>query len=131
MKQQTHDSGFTLLEVLIAVAIIAFGFMGVYSLHLETISVSNRIQFYIKAPMLAKKKIADMESQSDEFSEESGDFGEDFAGYAWKVSEEEVELESLGTTAEKLKKFNLEIILNEGENSYSVTVYRYVVKTES
>lgn len=130
MKRKKGQAGFTLLEVIIAVTIISIGFMAVFSLHLETISVSTRVQFYTIAPRLAQKKLAELDLSGEGIAEESGDFGEAFPGYAWKASEEELTSETLGETMERFKKINLEVNLNEGENYYTVTAYRYTVPEE-
>ncbi len=45
-----------------------------------------------------------------------------------KVSD--VTNEILGTTSEKMKKIELQIILNEGENTYDITAYRYAEPTD-
>jgi hypothetical protein len=38
--------------------------------------------------------------------------------------------EKLGPMAEKIKKIELQISLNEGENTYDITAYRYVEPSE-
>lgn len=131
MDAKQTTAGFTLLEVVIAIAVIATGFMGVYSLHLETLEASNDVRFYIKAPLLARQKIAELDAGVATFEDSSGDFGEDHVGYSWKIAGEEIESDLLGTSAEKFKKMNIEVILNEGVNTHSVVMYRYVHDAES
>lgn len=126
MKNTTSsENGFTLLEVVIAVAIVTTGFFAVYSLHVQTLSAASDVRFYIKAPLLAQAKLAEIESNLSDRFEESGDFGEDFEGYTWKAAVHEVTHELLETVAERIKKIELQILLNEDENSYVVTAYRY------
>lgn len=124
---KTRRSGFTLLEVMAAISIIAIVLTAVYRLHAQTISMNNTARFYTTAPLLAQTRIAVIET-SDENSEgsDSGDFGEDFPGYTWAVTIEQVEDESeiLGTTAEDLKKIDLTVSYNDGEFSYNFRTYR-------
>lgn len=121
------ESGFTLLEVVICVVIIATGFIAVYSLHLQTLRSSHDIRFYTKAPMLAQQKISEISSNLNDASDSEGDFGEDFEGFAYKATISDIEEnEILGETAEKLKKIDLQITLNDGENAYYLTVYRFM-----
>ncbi|MBU1170459.1 MAG: prepilin-type N-terminal cleavage/methylation domain-containing protein [Proteobacteria bacterium] len=125
-----RESGFTLLEVVIAMAIIATGFIAVYSLHIQTLAVSNSVRFYTKAPLLAQKKMSELESNLSQLSDSSGDFGDDYTGYAYKVTVSDIENEILGESAVKMKKIELQIGLNEGENSYDVTAYRFAGSDE-
>lgn len=123
---KTHPiAGFTLLEVMVCVVIIATGFMAIYSLHNQTLRSGMSIQFFSKAPLLAQKKIAELETGLNDLSDSEGDFGDDFPGYTYKVTVSDIENETLGETSKNLKKFDLQIILNEGENSYDMTVYRF------
>lgn len=125
------EGGFTLLEVVICVVIIATGFIAVYSLHLQTLRSSHDIQFYTKAPLLAQQKISEISSDLKDASDSEGDFGEDFEGFAYKVTISAIEEnETLGETAEKLKKIDIQITLNEGENAYYLTVYRFMQPNE-
>ncbi len=122
--------GFTLLEVVIAVAIIATGFFAVYSLHVQTMAAAEDVRFYIKAPLLAQARLAEAESNMKDLADGSGDFGEDYEGYTWKMTVGEATGEKLGPMAEKIKKIELQISLNEGENTYDITAYRYVEPSE-
>lgn len=125
-QTKTHPrAGFTLLEVMICVVIVATGFIAIYSLHIQTMKASNDMRFYTKAPMLAQKKMAELDSNLNDLSDSEGDFGEDYQGFAYKISVSDVDSETLGETSKNLKKIELQVILNEGENSYDITVYRF------
>lgn len=128
--QKNASSGFTLLEVVIAVAIIVTGFFAVYSLNLRSMSASEVVRFYIKAPQLAQMKIADLDGNLKDSRGGTGDFGEEYPGYTWKIDESDVKSDLLGQAAANVKKFDIQIILNGGEDSYDVTVYRYIVSTK-
>lgn len=121
-------AGFTLIEVIVAVAIIATGFFAVYNLHLQTIRASNTLRFHLKAPELAKMKISEIDSDMENLTESTGDFGELNSGYSWKVIPEEITAETAEGIADKLLKYNLEIF-NES-SSYTLTVYRFFNKSE-
>ena len=123
------NQGFTLIEVLVAVAIISIGFFGVYTLHIQTIAASNTVRFHLKAPMLAQMKISEFDSTLGELSDSSGTFDENYAGFSWKVIPGEIESESLGSVSEKLVNYELEVF-NES-SSYSVTVYRFPIPSDN
>lgn len=120
--------GFTLLEVLIAVAIVAIGFFAVYNLHLESIRGNSDLKFHLKAPELARMKISEIDSNLSDLAEKTGDFGESASGYSWKVTPVEIDKDAAGEAAELLVKYIIEI-MNES-SSYSLVVYRYSEKSE-
>jgi len=84
-------NGFTLLEVMIAMAIMAIVLVSVYRLHSQTLSMTTANRFYTQAPLLAQSKMAQLEAiPSSVVSGDSGDFGDKFPGYGWRVSMEDV-----------------------------------------
>ncbi|CAB1068122.1 hypothetical protein D1AOALGA4SA_240 [Olavius algarvensis Delta 1 endosymbiont] len=120
---QHPASGFTLLEVLIAMAIMAVVLVSVYRLHSQTLTMTTTNRFYTQAPLLAQSKMAQLEAaSSDLVSGDSGDFGDNFPGYAWSVSTEDVSSEALGEAADDLKRIDVTVSLNEFE--YTVRLYR-------
>ena len=124
-SNQQPDSGFTLLEVLIALAIMAIVLVSVYRLHSQTLSMATANRFYTQAPLLAQSKMAQLEaSPAGSFSGESGDFGEKFPGYSWSVATEDVSSEILGEIASDLKRIDVTVTLNENEYVYSIRSYR-------
>jgi|GEM_PF-377397 len=118
-------SGFTLLEVLIALAIMAIVLVSVYRLHSQTLTMTTANRFYTQAPLLAQSKMAQLEASSaGSFSGESGDFGDKFPGYSWSVATEDVSSEALGEIATDLKRIDVTVALNENEYVYSIRSYR-------
>ena len=124
---QQPAPGFTLLEVLIAMAIMAIVLAGVYRMQFQTLSMTAASRFYTEAPLLAQDKLSQLEANPSELiAGDSGDFGEQFPGYSWKVSTQEVSSEILGETARDLKRIDLTVSLNGNEYEYSVRTYLFV-----
>ena len=122
---QHPAAGFTLLEVMIAMAIMAIVLVSVYRLHSQTLSMTTANRFYTQAPLLAQSKMAQLEAMSsDLISGDSGDFGDKFPGYGWSVSTDEVSSEALGEAAEDLKRIDVTVTLNENEYEYTIRLYR-------
>ena len=120
--------GFTLLEVMFAVSIIAIVLTAVYRMHSQTIFMKNDIRFYTIAPLLAQSKLAEIEMETfKEKTNDAGDCGDDFPNFSWSLSVDDVASEALGDTAEDLKKVDLIISFNRGEKTYSLRTYRFVV----
>ncbi len=120
-------AGFTLLEIMVSISIIAIVLVAVYRMHTQTISMNTSVKFYSTAPLLAHGKIAEFGiNPLNELTDDSGNFGEEFAGYRWNVSIDDVESEFLGVTGEDLKKIDVTISFNNEELTYKLRKYRFV-----
>jgi len=118
--------GFTLLEIMVALSIIAIVLVSVYRLHAQTVSMNNEVRFYVTAPMLAQIKMAEIESKSlEDIEDDSGDFGDEFPDYRWNIVIDDVESTALGNMAKGLKKIDLLISSNNDEFTYDLRAYKY------
>jgi len=119
--------GFTLLEIMAALSILAIVLVSVYKLHAQTIAMNNEVRFYATAPMLAQLKMAEVESESPEdWGDDSGDFGDEFPNYRWNIVIDDVESTALGNIAQDLKKIDLLISFNNNEFTYSLRNYKFL-----
>ena len=127
VNQWPTTSGFTLLEVMVAIAILAIVLVSVYRMHSQTLAMSTAARFYTQAPMLAQSKLAQIEVDSSGITgTDSGDFSDKFPGYTWRLSTEEVASEALGEIAADLKRIDLTVVLNNDEYIYNVRTYRFI-----
>lgn len=125
MRNRRSAAGFTLLEVMVAVAVIAIALVAVFQLHAQTVSMGSVARFYATAPMLAQARISELETaEPGAFQNDSGDFGNDFGGYVWTSTVEDIESEVLGRGAEALKRIEI-TVEHEGEGlRYQFRTYR-------
>lgn len=122
-----RDTGFTLLEVMLAVSIIAIVLVSVYKMQAQTISMNYISEYQTTAALLAQRKMAEVDTAPGGLSmSDSGNFGEEFKGYGWNVTVEEIESEFLGDVASDLRKVDVTISLNQDENVYRVSEYRFI-----
>ena len=120
-------SGFTLLEVMVAMAIMAIVLVSVYRMHSQTLTMNTAARFYTQAPMLAQSKLAQLEGDSSGIvAGDSGDFGDKFPGYTWSISTDEVSSEALGEIAADLKRIDMKVSFNSDEYVYDVRTYRFM-----
>ena len=113
---------------MVAISIIAIVFISVFKMHAQTISMMASTRFYAVAPILAKNRLAEFLSQSpDELSDDLGDFGDDYAGYGWKIAVEDVESEDLGTDTGHLKRIDVIISVNNEKNTHRLRTYRFIM----
>jgi general secretion pathway protein I len=88
--------GFTLLEVMVAMAILAMALAGVYQLQSQSISMATESRFLTSAALLAQSKMTDIEAATTLNSpSENGDFGPDYPQYNWRLEITDIELSQL------------------------------------
>jgi general secretion pathway protein I len=126
-------SGFTLLEVMIAIAIIAITLLAVFGSQSQSLSLANEAKFSTTAALLAQSKMAEIEAVNPEdLASDSGDFGENFPNYHWKLTVSDVSFAGIDEVLDYLKKIDLSLFYGEhGQYKYSLRLYRFVPKTKS
>ncbi len=116
--------GFTLLEVMVAVVVIAIVMTAVFRLQGQTISMAESTRFYTTAILLAQQKMAEMSgADPGDASDGSGDFGDDFPGFSWRVSLERVDSKALGETGRDLMRVDVAILFAEDAREFRLRTY--------
>ena len=81
------ESGFTLLEVLVAVSIVGFALVILLRLHLLSLDATLAAQDLSTAVLLAQGKMATFLAQSPQAGEDEGQFdGPDLERFTWTTS---------------------------------------------
>ena len=125
MPKILHNRGFTLLEVMIAVALIAVALVTLLGSQSQSVSYANSAKFETMAALLAQSKMSKILIQdADALSGDSGDFGDDYQGYAWEATVSDVSIAGLDTISEYLKQIDLTVTW--GVFSYNLRLYHYV-----
>lgn len=123
-KTGISDFGFTLLEVMVALSIMAIVLVAVYRMQSQTIRMIAAEKFYACAPFLAQSKTARIIAAGQEnIQRDTGDFGTDMPGYTWEISMENTEFAELETESGNLKKMDVTIFFNAGEFKYALRSY--------
>jgi len=91
----SHQQGFTLLEVLIAIAILAISLSAIFGSQAQSLALATEAQFNIHAATLARAKLAEYESGVAPVEDGDGDFGDDFPGFAWKIEVQDADLSAI------------------------------------
>jgi general secretion pathway protein I len=124
-RVRKDKAGFTLIEVLVALAIITIALTSVYRLQSDTFRMSADGRFYTLAPLLAQSKLAEIERQGlKNSSDGSGDFGQEYQGYTWTVRIEDVRSDLVKDDKYKLSMVDVTITKNEEQN-YNLRTYRF------
>jgi general secretion pathway protein I len=118
------NKGFTLLEVLIAVAIIAIALTALLGSQAQSVSFANSAKFETMAALLAQGKMSEIVLQeTGALSSDSGDFGEDYPGYAWESTISDISIPGEEVLSDYLKQIDLTVTW--GVYSYKLRLYHY------
>lgn len=126
------NKGFTLLEVMISVSIIALVFTSFFKMQSGTIELATACKFDTIAPILAKQLFVKIEQDIAGWSKTEGGFGENFPGIRWtcKISNSSFQNLNFISEANKdhLKKIEMEITDSSRLRSYKINTWRYSIE---
>lgn len=121
---QEKKSGFTLLEVMIAVAVIAIALTTLLGSQSQSLSVVSEARFDAVAAMLAQQKLSELRLEAfDDLGDESGEFEENFTGYGWRTEVTELTEDDINILEVEglLKQVVLTIFLvNDEQRSFTM-----------
>lgn len=131
MGRLVESCGFTLLEVMVAVAIIAIALTAVLGSQSQSVSLASEAKFSTVAAFLAQSKMAEIESAGpDDLTSDAGDFGEDYPDYRWETEVNDVTLADSEKAGDYLKQIDLNVSWGEnGLYQYSLRLYGFVSET--
>lgn len=118
-------AGFTLLEVMIATAIIAIALVAALGSQSQSVSLAAEAKFATTVAFLAQKKMAELEvDDPKDLSSDAGDFGDDFPGYRWESEVEDISL--AGSDEDRMKKILLSVYLADSNSlKYNLILCRF------
>ena len=121
---QFRQNGFTLLEVMIAILIIATSFIVLLHSRNQSVIAADYARHMTVATLLASEKMGEIEqSGATETSEETGEFGEDFPEYTWRITVTE-------TAYEKINEVRVEVLWGISEKPSRIELVNYVKEKE-
>ncbi len=129
--QQTlpGDGGFTLLEVMIAISLLAISLTTLFGSQSQSVSLGLVSKFNTQAPLLAQLKLAEFAISADLPSSDSGDFGDDFPGFQWKMETHDAILEGSKILSELEDRLQvLTLTVSWGNDHYSYQLQSYLLK---
>ncbi len=120
------SSGFTLLEVMIAVAILAITLTVLFGSQSQSLSLAAEAKFNTHAAFLMQEKLAELEAEQSELYNDEGDFGEAYPGFRWKIEIDDLyltESEILADMERPLRHVTLTILWSDSPFSHTVDYY--------
>ena len=97
MRSKRPQKGFTLVEMVVAAAMLIIGATAALSAISATLSGTRISSEYATAALLANQKLSDVESQLDTLSagEQQGDFQSPYQEYHWAQNTESTDVTAL------------------------------------
>ncbi|WP_155321177.1 type IV pilus modification PilV family protein [Desulfosarcina ovata] len=124
---QGAQNGFTLMEVMVALAVVAIALTAVYRMHSQTLFMDQRGRFDTVATLLARQKLAEIDTQDlADLTIDEGDFGDDYPGYRWQMESETVVSDLILEGGPTLKRITLTVDYGDGETTFAITTYRHL-----
>jgi general secretion pathway protein I len=115
--------GFTLLEVMIAMAILAIALVAVYQSQSQSISMAGSSHFLTTASLLAQSRMAEIDAADPrEVAAGNGDFGDAFPDYQWQVEIGETEIDLLKKIILTVTNSRMAV-----RNTYRLILYKVVL----
>ena len=128
MKKICADKGFTLLEVMIAVAIIAIALTTLLGSQSQSVSFANSAKFETMAALLAQSKMSELVTLGkNRLNSDSGDFGDDYPGFTWEVTVSDITIGNIANISDYLKQVDLTVTW--GVYNYNLRLYQYVAES--
>ncbi len=126
------EKGFTLIEIMVAMAVLAIVLATLFKLQSSTIALSEAAHFKTLAQVLVRQQMAALELAGYEQDELPKEFKNEYEGYTWSCEVEtgadagnfdEILSEA---QAEKLKKISLTIYSPGQVRSFTLNTWRYL-----
>lgn len=123
-----RGGGFTLLEVMVAMAILAIALTSLLGSQNQSMRAAQRSDFAVATAFLAEKKMAELLAQGENLFDTSGDFGEQHPGYYWRAELVDADFsgnEILEGTESLLKRIDL--VVRDEDERRTFVISRYVL----
>jgi general secretion pathway protein I len=129
MTTASETGGFTLMEVMVSMAIIALVLVSLFRLQSGAVDLAGADQFQNLAPLTAKLRLAEIEARLGEFTGETEDVEISGDGYQGSCRITDVDLPEIMSDKDPGRLRKIELVIAEpsgGRRSFRLTTFRYV-----
>jgi len=122
------QQGFTLLEVMVSVTIIAIALVTLIGSQSQSVSIATISRFDTTASLLAQQKLAELALGGfDELRSNEGDFGEDFSAYSWRVEVRDLGEEDTGIEGAEEMLRSVDLVISSSFNDDQTYAVREIM----
>ncbi|MBI9084279.1 MAG: prepilin-type N-terminal cleavage/methylation domain-containing protein [Desulfobacterales bacterium] len=117
--------GFTLLEVMMALSVMAVVLVSVFRMGAQTMAMEASARFNAVAPLLAQQKLGELITGGHEAPyTDSGRFENQNPAYAWKADMEAIPFEMSGITVSPINRLEVKVSLESSGQTFTLRTYR-------
>ena len=125
-----ENRGFTLLEVLIAISIIAITLTTLFGSQSYSLMIAAETKFNTMASLLSREIISGLESGVVDYGDAEGDFGEEFPGYTWNIEVQEAQLDGVKFESPgEVRLYRVDLTIAWAEDEYVFRTIYYGLPT--
>jgi len=134
---QPSRSGFTFMEVMVALAIISIVFTTVFRLHSQTLSMNLATSFYTDASLVAEKMMTQAEAELATPGAQGIPTNQNirtikgYPGYTCRITYEKTQIPDMDTeNKDFLAEIELTVQHSESEQKYHIKTHRLIPETD-
>ncbi len=124
--RRAADQGFTLLEVLVALCIIAIAFGAIYRAQAQGISMTQESREITCAGLLAQQKMSAAVAGLPPYGLRRGDFGKEYPGFQWEEG-----VTGYSEFGVELRRVQVSVKWGPGDAARTLTLEGYVLEPAS
>jgi len=126
LNRKGNDRGFTLLEIVICLGLLALVLMAVFHLQAQNLDLQSEAQFMTTATCLLQERISQIQAvERIEEGTNAGDFGKDYPDYTYKQEVSEV------PDTETLYRVKVTVILERDKASKDLWLETYLYRQKT
>jgi type II secretion system protein I len=123
LNRKGENRGFTLLEIIICLGLIALVLVAVFHLQAQNLDLQSEAQFMTTATCLLEERLSQIQAlETIEEGTNSGDFGEDYPDYTYTQEVTEV------PDTETLYKVKVAVILERDKDRKDLWLETYLYR---
>jgi prepilin-type N-terminal cleavage/methylation domain-containing protein len=126
LNRKSKDQGFTLLEIIICLGLIALVLVAVFHLQAQNLDLQSEAQFMTTANCLLQDRLSQIEAlEAIELGKTTGNFGEDYPDYTYTQEVTEV------PDTETLYKVKVAVILERDKDHKDLWLETYLYRQKT